>query len=279
MKLELSDIEASFFFSQTRTAIGLWAFIMWLGFSACQNSSPSSQEDIDTQAPIIIATAANMQFAMEALVKEFSQKTSIPCELVISSSGKLTAQIIQGAPYDVFVAANLTYPQKVFDEGKAVGPPQVYAYGKLVLWAANEGVPLELDSLMSPRIQHIAIANPKTAPYGEAAMALLEHYDLVEKVKAKLVYGESVAQINQFVSSGMAQIGFTAKAVVLSPNMSGEGSWIELKETTYSPIEQGVIQVKRKGMKELQAGVFVQFLFSDEAQEILASFGYRVDQE
>ena len=227
---------------------------------------------------LIIATAANMQFAMAEIVHQFSEKTAIPCELVLSSSGKLTAQIIEGAPYDIFVAANMKYPEAISQSGLAENVPKIYAYGKIVLWSMQKNVAPSLAVLQTEAVKHIALANPRTAPYGIAAKEVLEYYTMNNKIKEKLVFGESIAQCNQFILSGAAEIGFTAKAVVLSPDMQGEGTWVELDTAAYTPIEQGIVQIKREEETHKAAIEFYNFIFSEEAKKILMNFGYSVNE-
>lgn len=238
-------------------------------FSSC-NTVPSSNT-------LTIATAANMQFAMQVLTKAFTAKTGIHCDVVISSSGKLTAQIKEGAPYDVFVSADMKYPNELFNSGLTANTPKVYALGRLVLWSMVEGLNPTLEGLKNGQIQHIALANIKTAPYGIAAMKILEHHQLLEELEEKLVYGESIAQTNQFITSKSAEVGFTALSVVLSPPMKNKGQWMVLEEG-YAPIEQGVVLVKRKDGNGNQAQQFYDFLFSEEAKRLLKDFGYLVDE-
>lgn len=219
---------------------------------------------------ITIATSANMQFAMTELAEEFESETGIKCDLVISSSGKLTAQIMEGAPYDIFVSADMKYPQEIADKKLSVTSPKVYAYGKLVLWSYKDNTSLSLNSLLSKSTNHIAIANVKTAPYGKAAEEFLFQMKIYETVKDKLVFGESISQVNQFITSKSAELGFTAKSSVLSPKMKNKGSWIEIDKKLYSPIQQGVVQLNNKEYSEK----FYNFLFSEEAKEILEKYGY-----
>lgn len=226
--------------------------------------------------PITIAVAANMQFAMKTLTRNFTEETGIQCNLVISSSGKLTAQIKAGAPYDLFVSADMKYPETLFKSGFALEKPKIYAYGKLVLWTMDKSIKPSLSVLNSGKIKHIACANPKTAPYGVATIQILKHNNLYNSLEHKLVYGESISQTNQFITSKSAQIGFTAKSVVLSPEMKGKGSWIEMNPSSYSPIAQGVIIVKQKNTEEAGARKFYNFLFSTKAKNILKSYGYLV---
>lgn len=240
-----------------------------LMFTTCQRT-PSEK--------IVIATAANMQVPMEALTKRFTEKYGVHCELIIGSSGKLTAQIVEGAPYDIFVAANMKYPEMVHAEGKALDNPKVYAHGKLVLWSMSLETPVSIHALTEPHIRHIALANPKTAPYGTAALEVLHQYGLFEKVEHKLVYGESIAQTNQFITSEAAQIGFTALSTVLSPQMKGKGNWVEIEEGQYAPISQGVVQLKRERTNGKEVQDVYDFLFSGGAKEILKDFGYLMDE-
>ncbi|MEO6187741.1 MAG: molybdate ABC transporter substrate-binding protein, partial [Ginsengibacter sp.] len=177
---------------------------------------------------LTIAVAANMQFAAKDLVNAFTSETGIKTKLIISSSGQLTAQIKAGAPFDVFISADMKYPMELFSSGHATKKPIVYAYGKLVLWSLVDSIAPSINTLTSARINHIAIANPKTAPYGMAAIEVLKRHALYEPLKNKLVYGESISQTNQFIISKSAGVGFTAKSVVLSPQMEGKGKWTEI---------------------------------------------------
>lgn len=225
---------------------------------------------------INIAVAANMQFAMQALTHAFAKEEGIECDLIISSSGKLTAQIKSGAPYDLFVSADMKYPSELYKDGLALEKPKIYAYGKLVLWTMDPHIELSLAVLKSHGIKHIACANPQTAPYGSATIQLLKHYGLYHLLRNKLVYGESIAQTNQFIISESAKVGFTAKSVVLSPKMKDSGKWIELNPESYAPIAQGVVILKQNKSMEANARKFYNFLFSPTAKKILQHYGYTV---
>ena len=226
---------------------------------------------------LTIATSANMQYAMKDLVRAFTEKTGIACETVISSSGILTAQIREGAPFDLFVSADMKYPTELFRDGFTVSEPEIYAYGKLILWTLDPGLDPSLVLLTSDRIRHIALANPKTAPYGTATVEALENAGIYEKVKYKLVFGESISQTSQFIVSGAAEIGFSAKSVVLSPDLEKKGNWIEVEENNYTPIAQGVVILKNRKKRIQQAEKFDEFLFSENGREILNKFGYSVN--
>ena len=227
----------------------------------------------NTSQNIAVATAANAQFAINELVDTFTHQTGIECDIIVSSSGKLTAQISEGAPYDIFISADMKYPESLHIKQKTPTPPRVYAYGNLVLWSRNENIDLNIQSLKNQNIQRIAIANPKTAPYGIAAVETLQKQGIYEQVKDKLVYGESISQVNQFVWSGVADVGFTAMSVVLSPRMKNEGIWIAIETKNHTPIQQGAVLINRKNANP-EATRFYEFLFSPKAKKILQKYGY-----
>ena len=228
----------------------------------------------DRDRGLTIAVAANMQFAMEEVAMAYTEDSGVPCDLIVGSSGKLTAQIVEGAPFDVLVSADMKYPQSLWDRGLAETDPEVYAYGSLVLWTLNDSLELSLTFLRGEHVRHIALANPKTAPYGVAAEAVLRHHGLYEAVKDKLVFGESIAQTNQFITSGAAEVGFSALSVVLSPQMRGRGRWITPDPASYEPISQGMVVIRRDGKVNKHGIAFRDFLLSDRGRQILAKFGY-----
>ncbi|QKZ14999.1 molybdate ABC transporter substrate-binding protein [Spirosoma sp. KUDC1026] len=224
---------------------------------------------------IRVAVAANAQFVMKSLGDAFQKQSGVKVEAIVSSSGKLTTQIQQGAPYDIFLSADMAYPATLHREGFTTAAPIVYAYGSLVLWTMGT-LPLSADLTVLKRsaVRHIAIANPATAPYGEAAVSLLKHKKLFDQVQPRIVYGESISQVNQYVLTGAAEVGITAKSVVLDPSLKQRGHWIDLPLRGYSPIAQGVVVLKRTQQPKA-AQQFIQFLRSATARRILLQFGYR----
>lgn len=222
---------------------------------------------------VTVATAANMQFALQAVAAAFTRQTGTEVRLVLGSSGKLTAQILEGAPYDLLVAADEQYPQAIFSAGNAEHPPRIYARGRLVLWSLTPGWRPAIESLTDPAIRHVALPNPELAPYGQAARQALQRRGVWDQVKTRLVFGESIAQTNQFILSRSADAGFTALSVVLSPQMQGRGAWTEIDTSWYSPIGQAAVLLKGA---DTPAAEFYTFLFSDAAAALLTTYGYIV---
>jgi len=232
-------------------------------------------------AELTVAVAANVQYTFEELEAAFEKGTGIQIKPVIGSSGKFTTQIENGAPFDVFLSADMDYPKTLQKEGLTQNAPKIYGYGTLVLWTMT-GVDLSkgIGIVDDPGVKKIAIASPKTAPYGRQAVNMLKHYGMYEVVHKKLVYGESIAQANQFITSKAVDLGFTAKSIVLAPNMKDQGQWIEVPKESYEPIAQGVVILKHAEKENLAAAQqFFDFLFSAEAGKIFERYGYILPQE
>lgn len=231
------------------------------------------------QTKITVAVAANMQYTMKALKAKFNKTDKTDIEVVLGASGKLTQQIMQSGPFDIFISADTSFPQKLADNNLAAEPPKVYAQGLLVLWSAKPNIQpkADLKLLLDGNIQHIAIANPKTAPYGAAAEFMLKKYNLYDKVSTKLVTGESITQTSQFIATQAADVGFTAKSIVISNEMKNKGKWIELNRNDYPPIKQAAVLLTYGQQNHAtESKKFYDFLFSAQAKAIYKKFGYIV---
>lgn len=227
---------------------------------------------------ITVAVAANINYAFKAIASAFTKETGIEIKSVVSSSGKLTAQINHGAPYDVFLSADMHYPTTLHESGLAVAPPKVYANGVLVLWTTKNInlSKLGVATLAEKTITKVAIANPKLAPYGTEAIKALDYYQIKSIVLPKLVYGESVSQVNQYVDIKSVDVGFTAKSVVMSPELKGKGTWIDVPSESYEPIAQGMVVLKYGEKHHNRAAhQFYHFMQSAKAHEILSQYGYK----
>lgn len=225
---------------------------------------------------LIVATSANVQFPIEEIVIQFEQESGLEVDLVVSSSGKLCSQIEQGAPYDIFISANLDYPQYLNSKGLTKADPKIYAYGQLVLWTCKNIEP-NIDLLTSDKIEHIAIANPKHAPYGVATVEVLERLGIYNEIESKLVYAESVSQCNHLISSEAVDVGFTSLSAVSNDEMKSTGNWIEVSSDLHSPIEQAVV-ILNKTENISESRKFFDFMFSEQAKEIFVKYGYQIPE-
>lgn len=228
---------------------------------------------------INIAVAANVSDAINVLKKEFNTlHPDTKVQVTLGSSGKLTAQIKNGAPYQIFMAADMNYPQALYEEGLAVTKPLVYAQGGLAyLSNKKQDFTTGMTLLKSNTITKIAIANPKTAPYGVAAVEAMKNAGVYDDVKEKLVFGESVSQTVAYAVTA-ADIGLIAKSSLYSPKMSQfkEGvNWTEVNSTLYVPINQG-IAILKEGEKSDEVKTFYDFVLSSKAEKIFKDFGYLI---
>jgi molybdate transport system substrate-binding protein len=224
-----------------------------------------------------IAAASDLQFVLPDLAAQYEKQTGTKPAITYGSSGSFFAQIQNGAPFDLFLSADLDYPKKLADAGFADADSLItYAQGHLVIWLPPDS-PLDLKAsgfrtLLDPRIEKIAIANPEHAPYGRAAIVAIQDAGLYGQLKSKLVFGENVAQAAQFVQSGNAQAGLIARSLALSPAMKS-GKQYELSGRRFPPIGQAAM-VLRSSPNKRAAGTFLEFLKTPEASAIFKRYGY-----
>lgn len=221
-----------------------------------------------------IAAASNVTYAMKSLIKEFNKKyPDIKIKYVIGSSGKLTAQIRNKAPYDILLSANMKYPNALYKDGLAIEKPKVYAQGSLALFSYKTRDLKDLNIVNE--VKKIAIANPKTAPYGKAAYEVLNKFKLFEKNKKKFAYAENISQTVQYAMTA-TDIGFIARASLYSPKMKRfkeKENYINIDTSFHKPIKQGLALLNKKE----ETIKFSEFLFSKEAKKVFNSFGYIVN--
>lgn len=221
-----------------------------------------------------VAIAANFTDTARALISAFEQTTHHLVSASYGSTGKLYAQIEHGAPFDVFMAADIRRPQLLEESGRGVaGTRSTYAQGKLVLWSPQtEQFSDPVRWLSSADFRKLAIANPKTAPYGAAAEQVLTNLDLWNPIQPRLVRGDSIAQTFQFVATHNADAGFVALSQVKAWDRGAGSSW-PVPQQYYSPIQQQVVLLTR-GEKNDAARAWLQFLSEQEAKTIIQRFGY-----
>jgi len=228
-------------------------------------------------AELKVAAASDLNFAFKDLVAEYEQKTGEHIKLTLGSSGTFFSQIENGAPFDVYFSADIRYPQKLIEGGHAVpGSLYQYAVGRIVLWAPNQSkvdVKQGLDALLNPSIRKIAIANPKHAPYGRAAVAAMEHFKVYDKVKDKLVLGENISQTAQYIESGASDTGIIALSLALAPSMKSSGTYWEIPADAHPPLEQGAVILKRSTNQD-GAQKFLEFMRGPQGQEIMRRYGF-----
>lgn len=228
---------------------------------------------------INIAVAANVSYAITDLKEEFNKlypKTKI--RVTLGSSGKLTAQIKNGAPYQLFMSANMKYPNALYKDGIAVTKPVIYAQGSLAILSSKKlDFSKGIEITKEPKIDKIAIANPKTAPYGKAAVEAMKNANVHEKVKDKYIFAESISQTVSYAVTA-ADIGFIAKSSLYSPKMMKykKGiNWVAVDTKLYTPINQGIVILKNaKENSEIKA--FYDFILGKKAKKIFNDFGYMV---
>ena len=223
---------------------------------------------------INVAVAANVSYAIEELVTLFEkQHPETKVRVTLGSSGKLAAQITNGAPYDLFMSANISYPQALYDGNLTQRPPETYAQGQLALFSAKaQDFSISLQLLQNKKIKRIAVANPKTAPYGKATQELLENVHLYQALKPKFIYGESIAQTISYTITA-TDLGIIAASALYSKQMrtyKENVNWIVLDPTDYAPIKQGIVLLDTSD----EAKAFYHFILSKEAQEIFKRYGY-----
>ena len=227
-------------------------------------------------AGVSVAVAANFTAPMKAIAAEFTKDTGQRVTLSFGSSGNFYAQIKNGAPFDVFLSADEQTPAKLDQEGMTVaGSRFTYAIGTLVLWSADARlIDAKGEVLRRGDFNKLAIANPKLAPYGKAAIETLTSMGLLDGLRGKLVQGEDIAQTQQFVTSGNAQLGFVALSQVMKDGrLTGGSAWI-VPGNRYSPIRQDAV-ILASGKNKPAAAALLNYLKGDKARAIIKSYGYR----
>lgn len=226
---------------------------------------------------ITIAAASDLNFAFKDLVGEYEKATGNHVKLTLGSSGNFYAQIQNGAPFDLYFSADIGYPKKLEEAGLTVpGSLYRYAVGRIVIWTAHESrvnVAKGFNALLDPGVRKVAIANPKHAPYGRAAVAAMEQAQVYETVKDRLILGENISQAAQFIESGACDIGIIALSLALAPTMKTKGTYWEISDSYYPPLEQGAVILKQSKHPEA-AKAFIEFLKSQPGQEVMKRYGF-----
>jgi molybdate transport system substrate-binding protein len=229
--------------------------------------------------PLRVAAASDLQAALPAIAAGFEQATGHAVALTFGSSGNFFTQVENGAPFDVFLSADIDYARELERDGQAEkGSLYRYATGRIVLWIRNDStidLTRGLAVLADPSVRKVAIANPDHAPYGRAAVAALHQAGIHDRVQAKLVRGENIAQAAQFVQSGNADAGIVALSLALAPALKASGRYVEIPDAFYPPLEQAAVVIAASKQKAI-GRQFVDFLKQPESARTLQQFGFDV---
>lgn len=223
-----------------------------------------------------VAAAADMKYLMPELVAGYKTKyPSASIDVSFSSSGLFYQQISNGAAYDIYFSADISYPEKLKELGFVNGNVTTYAFGTLVLYSMSIDVNKGIDVLKDESVRRIAIANPQHAPYGKRAEECLKFYKIYDLVKSKLVLGDNITQTAQFTVTGNADVGIISLALALAPEMKSKGSYVILDTKTYNSIEQGCVLIKSVQVNP-EASRFLKFVLSHESKPLFEKYGFIV---
>jgi molybdate transport system substrate-binding protein len=260
----------------TRT-LGVWLACLLIGAAGCAGGggSPPAQREVR------VAAAADLKFAFEDIAAAFqSSHADITVKVIYGSSGSFYTQLVSEAPFDLFLSADMEFPRKLVEQGRAVRESEfLYAVGHLVVWVPD-GSTLDvagqgIRAVVDPAVRKVAIANPKHAPYGRAAEAALKHFGVFDQVKDRLVLGENIAQTAQFVESGAADVGIIALSLALAPTLKDRGRFWEVPIDAYPRLEQGGVVLS--GAKDKAATqALLGFITGDMGRAILQKYGFQV---
>jgi len=227
---------------------------------------------------IRVAAASNLRFILEEIkIKYLELNPRATIEISLGASGALAQQIIHGAPFDFFMAADTSFPQKLQDEGCTAGPIKTYAFGKLVLWSNTLDVSQGMSILAEKRVTRIALAKPEIAPFGSVAVQCLKFYDLYNVLKPKFVYADNVTQAAQFAETGNAEAAFIAYALVLGPGLANKGTYFLPDQRSYKPVEQACVLLKNSKVNP-EAQKFMNFVLSNACKPLFEKYGFHVPQ-
>jgi molybdate transport system substrate-binding protein len=254
--------------------------IKW-GLAICSNVLVSFFTNAST---LTIAAAADLRFAFAELKREFESEQAnhddhISLQIIYGSSGKISNQIRQGAPFDIFFSADQRFTKALFQEQLTTDAGTLYAKGRLVLWSAKHNLQnLQLEELRDAKFKKIAIAEPTHAPYGERARQILIASGIWPEVRSKMVFGENIAQTAQFAQSGAADVAFIALSLIKNPQLTNPNNYQLLDANLHQPLNQAYA-VTKLGAGKPQSSKFTAFMNSAQAKQILQKYGFELPQQ
>lgn len=229
---------------------------------------------------ITVAAAADLKFAMDEIVTTFKKANSgDEIDVIYGSSGKFHTQIQQGAPYDLYFSADISFPRELAKKGFSASEVKPYAFGRIVLWSASlDATKMTLSSLTDPKITRIAIANPKHAPYGKRAEEALRASNLWDQVEPKLVYGENISHTAVLVQTKNAQVGIIALALAIHSELASKGGYWLIPDNMHEPLEQGFI-ITKEGANNALAKRFADYMGGKPARAVMTKYGFVVPED
>ncbi|KPQ29890.1 MAG: molybdate ABC transporter, periplasmic molybdate-binding protein [Marinobacter excellens HL-55] len=233
---------------------------------------------LHASGPLRIAAASDLRYALNDIVDLYREaRPEANIEVIYGSSGKMTTQIINGAPYDVFFSADISFPEKLQAEGLTTTEPSVYAIGRIVIWSNTlDAASLTLEDLASDAITRIAIAQPDHAPYGLRAKEAMQAAGVWEAVQSKMVFGENIAHTAQMTESGAAQVGIIALSLASFPELATHNHHL-IDNALHNPLTQGYVVTRRGGQKS-EAMAFAEFMATEQAHNVMTRYGFVIPE-
>jgi molybdate transport system substrate-binding protein len=223
-----------------------------------------------------VAAAANLKFVLED-IRSLYVVAHPDAQIVMTfgSSGALCQQILNGAPFDLFLSADRTYPDRLAKEKATVGEIRTYAIGRLVLWSTTLDLAKGIGAVDDSSVKTIVVAKPEVAPYGERAIQCLKYYEYYNRVQSKLVYADNISQAAQYVATGNADAGFVPLSLILAPGLNGRGFYVVLDEKSYIPVEQACVLIASQ-KPNAEASRFMDFLTGPVCRSLFQTHGYTI---
>ncbi len=229
---------------------------------------------ICAQKVVKVAAAANLRNVFSEIKTNYEKENpTVKIDVTFGSSGSLVQQILNGAAYDFFMAADKNFPLKLETKGVTYGKVSTYAYGKLVLWSSTIDVNKGIDVLKESAVKRIGIAKPETAPYGDRAVELLKKQGLFEQFKTKIVYGDNISATAQYAFTGNVEVGFIALSLAMAPEMAGKGKYYVIPQDMYTPIEQACVLIK-KSTRSVATEKFMKYVLGRSCDALWKKYGY-----
>ena len=240
--------------------------IATLFFSVCMFAN--------AQKSVKVAAAANLRDVFMEIKEAYEKENpGVKIDVTFGSSGNFVQQILNGASFDFFMAADKSFPLKLQNKGATYGKVSTYIYGKLAVWSNTIDVKKGLDVLKTNAVKRISVANPETAPYGERAIELLKKQNIYDEVKTKIIYGDNISAAAQYAFTGNTEIGFIALSLAMSPEMKGKGKCYVVPQNLYTPIEQACVLIK-KNSRNIAAEKFMKKFIGQNYDALWIKYGY-----